>query len=71
LFCISASVYLFGVLGMEMIGSDHAHEHGDTLGYGVIASVEEVAEMTGVILFIHALIDYIERQVGRLSVSFT
>ena len=70
LFILAAAVYIGGVLGMEMVGSNYYYQYGKTLTYGIIASIEEVFEMTGIVIFIYALLDHLERAVGRMNVSF-
>ncbi len=70
LFILAAAVYIGGVLGMEMVGSNYKYQYGSTLTYGIIASIEEVFEMSGIVIFIYALLDHLERAVGRMNVSF-
>lgn len=60
LFLLSGAIYILGVLGMEMVGSAYFDIRGADLRYGIIASVEEVFEMSGIALFIFALLDYLK-----------
>jgi hypothetical protein len=48
-------------VGFELIGGDYWDTHGGkvTLGYILIATVEEALEMAGVILFIYGLLTYL------------
>lgn len=57
-FMTAAVVYLSGALGMEMIGGSYYEKLGGVpdLAYALITTVEELFEMAGVILFIHALL---------------
>jgi hypothetical protein len=49
-----------GALGMEMVCGYYADAVGQrNLIYGLLASVEEILEMVGVIVFIYALLSYI------------
>ncbi|NIS81805.1 MAG: hypothetical protein GTO14_16710 [Anaerolineales bacterium] len=66
LFAIAGLVYLGGVLGMELVGSAYTSRYGWSLTYGVLASVEEVLEMSGVVIFIYALLDYMERNLQEV-----
>lgn len=70
LFILAAAVYIGGVLGVEMVGANYHYQYGTTLTYGIIASIEEVFEMSGIVIFIYALLDHLERAVGRMNVSF-
>ncbi|MEX2216315.1 MAG: hypothetical protein WD768_19545 [Phycisphaeraceae bacterium] len=59
LFFLSGIMYVGGALGMEMLGG-----HLETLyGHGpevlLESAVEETLEMTGILLFIHALVGYL------------
>jgi len=57
---IAATLYLGGAIGMELIGGRYAHLHGmEDLTYSMAATIEESLEMAGVIVFIHALLNYI------------
>lgn len=59
-FIVSASIYLSGAIGMELIGGGFFEAYGvDNLAYSMIATVEESLEMAGVILFIWTLLKYI------------
>ena len=57
---LAATLYLGGAIGMELIGGRYADVHGmENLTYSMMATVEESLEMTGVIIFIYALLHYI------------
>jgi hypothetical protein len=60
LFVLAAAVFVGGALGVEMIGGNYAATHGvDNLTYNMISSVEETMEMSGLVIFIHAMLQYI------------
>lgn len=59
LFIVAGIVYVGGALGMESISSRHYEFHGRDVVYEILYHVEEVLEMTGVLLFIYALLTYI------------
>ncbi|MEG4483795.1 hypothetical protein [Microcoleus sp. D2_18a_B4] len=59
-FLLAGSIYVGGALGMEMVCGYYADAVGQrNLIYGLMASVEEILEMVGVIVFIYALLSYI------------
>ena len=60
-FLIAGSVYVGGALGMELVGSAYFTTHSNDVIYGVIATIEEMGEMTGMALFILALLDHLAR----------
>ncbi|WP_283758474.1 hypothetical protein [Roseofilum casamattae] len=68
----SSSIYLFGVLGMEMIGGIWIRIAGgmQNLVYSLLASTEEMLEITGLIVLIHGLLIYIT-QYHRESINIT
>jgi hypothetical protein len=62
LFVISAVIYLSGTIGMESVGGYIKSIHGiDNWWYYLEVAVEEGLEMAGIILFIYALLDYLNR----------
>lgn len=69
-FIVAASIYIGGALIMEMIGSHFAESQGQQqLLYALIATVEEVLEMTGIITFIHALFYYLSKWSNQLELQ--
>jgi hypothetical protein len=59
LFTLAGATFVGGALGVEMISGNHIYHHGDRdLGYVLIITIEEWMEMLGVVIFIHALLDY-------------
>jgi len=63
LFVASATLYLGGALGIELLTESYEEEDLlDTLGYNLTTLVEEGLEMSGVVLFIHALLQHITRE---------
>ncbi len=55
---------------MEIIGGAYVSSHGYDSIYGIIASVEEILEMSGIALFIIALLHYLEENVATVSFGF-
>ena len=69
LFIVAGTVYIGGALGMEMVGARYAYLYGrEPMTYQMIAHVEDVLEMLGVVVFIYALLSYISSQVKELPV---
>jgi len=67
LFAVAGVVYVGGALGVEAISGLWAQRHGEeNLVYMMISTVEELMEMIGIIVFIHALLDYAGRHVGNV-----
>jgi len=62
-FLVAAGVYLSGVLLMEMVGAWYFESVGKIDGrYMALSQIEEVLEMSGMILFIRALLLEIQRR---------
>jgi hypothetical protein len=62
-FILSGAVYISGVVGIEMISGLMKRTHGmESLGFALSTTLEETLEMTGLALFIYALLDYAARQ---------
>lgn len=69
-FILAACIYIGGALGMEMVGSHFAESIGQQhILYAAIATVEEVLEMTGIIIFIYALLYYLSQWTSRLDLE--
>jgi hypothetical protein len=64
----SASIYVGGAVGMEMVGGRYASRHGvENLAYNLVATVEETMEMAGMVLFIVTLLSYLAATYGPLE----
>jgi hypothetical protein len=69
-FILAACIYIGGALVMEMVGSHFAESIGQQhILYAAIATVEEVLEMTGIIMFIYALLYYLSQWTSRLDLE--
>ena len=61
LFMLSATLYIGGGVGMEMVCGRYTELHGSTnFTYALLANVEESLEMAALVIFIHALFLVIE-----------
>jgi hypothetical protein len=72
LFVTAAVIFVSGAIGMELIAGVVIEKHGvAATGHIISQFIEESLEMLGVIVFIFALLDYIQNQLGvqRLRLS--
>lgn len=68
LFLFAGFVYVCGAIGFEMVGGRHAARHGvDNLAYKLLAQVEEALEMAGLVVLLYALMDYLGRYAGPVT----
>ncbi|MGL5065905.1 MAG: hypothetical protein ACRC62_38545, partial [Microcoleus sp.] len=68
LFVAASVLYIGGAIGMEMLGGNQAYQGGtQTLPYLITATFEELCEMVGIAIFIHALMSYIKTYLGGVS----
>ncbi|MEM1369012.1 MAG: hypothetical protein AAGG02_13545, partial [Cyanobacteria bacterium P01_H01_bin.15] len=64
---ISAGLYIFGALGLEIIGGYWQFFQGKDLVHGLLASLEELLEMLGISLFIATLLGVVEESRSSLK----
>ena len=70
LFLLAGSIYVSGALGMELIGGYLADLSGlDTTAYWLAATIEELLEMLGILIFIRSLLLYIRSYLTQLDFS--
>jgi hypothetical protein len=59
------------VIGIEMVGGHQAELHGqENLRYGLTATSEEGCEMAGIIVFIYAIMEYLDRSYKEIRFQF-
>ncbi|MGB3403017.1 MAG: hypothetical protein WBA77_10020 [Microcoleaceae cyanobacterium] len=69
-FIIAAILYIGGALGMEIVGSYWTDLEGQqNLVYALMATLEEVMEMMGIIVLIYGLLNYIKTWENDLKVN--
>jgi hypothetical protein len=69
-FILAAILYIGGALGMEMVGSYWTDLEGQqNLIYALMATLEEVMEMMGIIVLIYGLLTYIKREQDHLQIN--
>lgn len=71
-FCLAGFIYISGVLGVEMIGSNEAFQSGQINGwvstkergltYAIIVTIEESLEIFGVLFFNYTLMQYWKKE---------
>jgi hypothetical protein len=71
LFILAGVVFVSGAVGMEMIGGMHSEVNGeDNVTYAMMYSFEEFLEMSGAVVFMYALISYIQMKFKTLQITF-
>jgi hypothetical protein len=70
-FFVSGSVFLLGAVGMEMIDGWYAGHHGtENLLYGLQTWFEEALELTGALLLVRTVLQYMNEHLPVLEVRF-
>ena len=72
LFIGAGALYVAGALGMEMVGGLVDESYGtEGVLYLAVTTLEETCEMSGVVLFVYALLDYLSTALHepRLQIS--
>jgi hypothetical protein len=63
-------IFVAGAVGMEMVGGRYVFYNGkEELQYALMVTLEELLEMTGIIIFIYALASYIIKNVSDKSIE--
>ncbi len=61
LFWISGGIFVGGAIGMEMISGYYTDLYNsDNITYAALTTLEELLEMLGIVIFIHALLSYLK-----------
>ena len=69
-FVLAGVMFLSGALGIEMLGAREADLHDTTtLTYSILYSLEEMLEMLGIVVFIHALLRHLARETGGFTIT--
>jgi len=70
-FLMAISLYIGGALGMEMVGSYYDGIDGQqNLIYAMLATIEEVMEMMGCVVFIYGLLTYLGKLNREVQINF-
>ncbi len=69
LFIIAGFIYVFGALGMELFAGliFEIEKSTESIQFIISSTIEEILEMTGILIFIFALTDYIKNNFPQLS----
>jgi hypothetical protein len=70
-FILAGTVYVLGALGMELVGGYIADKYGYTTIYGLASTIEELLEMSGVVVFINALLNYLQSQASEVNFALS
>ena len=70
LFFVAGFLFLSGALGVEAIGSFLFGVSGNEATYAIYVTIEEFLEMTGVVVFIYTLLDYMAGENINLNLKF-
>lgn len=71
LFIGSGAIFVAGAIGFEMLGAQEVDKVAkNPVIFAAFSTVEELLEMSGIALFIYALLDYIGRAHKEVSLQF-
>ncbi len=69
---LGAALFVIGAIGVEMPEARHVESHGmENLTYSAYVLVEEVLEMTGVLVVLSGLLVHLRAQVGPMTLAVT
>jgi len=67
---LGAALFVGGAIGVEMPEARYVEQHGlDNFTYGIFVVVEEVLEMTGVLVFLAGIMKYCSRHLGSFELE--
>jgi hypothetical protein len=66
----AGTIYVGGALGMELIEGYYASLHGGqgNMPFAILATIEEACEMTGILVFMYALLLYISTYIQEVKI---
>ncbi|OGI42975.1 MAG: hypothetical protein A2150_04130 [Candidatus Muproteobacteria bacterium RBG_16_64_11] len=69
LFLLAGLIYVAGTLGMELFAGQYYEQvqRVDAVYSLIFVTIEELLEMTGLVIFIHALLSHIDAELGEIS----
>jgi hypothetical protein len=68
-FIMAAAIYLSGTIGMEMVGGWYDDRYGsNNITCQLLANIEELMEMSGIAIFIVALLEHIACNIGAIQI---
>lgn len=69
LFIIAGSIYVLAAIGVELIEGRLLELYGENIISIVFRTIQELFEMTGIVVFIYALTSYIDSELKDLQLS--
>jgi hypothetical protein len=70
LFIFAGTIFIIGSIGGELVGGYYQSMYQEkNMAYAVITNIEELFEMLGVLTFIYALFDYMNRHLNELKIQ--
>lgn len=70
-FLLAGFVYMVGVMGIEAVSGMYLELYGSDVIYALTYTLEEILEMTGILIFIYALTSYIDIELQGLRIGIT
>jgi hypothetical protein len=67
LFVVAIILYIGGALGMEMVGGYQISTGTQAMPYLIVSTFEELLEMLGIVVFLHALMSYINKYLSGVT----
>ncbi len=67
LFVIAGSIYVAGAISLELLEGSQRVYGKDQIIYVTLVTIEEFLEMTGIVIFIYALLSYISSELKHLQ----
>lgn len=68
LFLIAGTIFVTGSLGIEMLGGYYTEIYGqENITYSILTTIEESLEMLGIIVFIYALLSYLNSYLKEIG----
>jgi hypothetical protein len=68
---VAGAVYVGGALGLELLESAAVERWGQGAAWAALSTLQEIAEMVGVVLFIHALLAHLASEGRGLALRVT
>ncbi|QKQ78009.1 hypothetical protein FBB35_30800 [Nostoc sp. TCL240-02] len=70
LFFIAGTIYIAGAIASELVGGYYEYYYTPfNMVYVFIATIEEVLEMVGIVIFIYALLSYISSNMKGIDIG--
>ena len=72
LLLLAGIVFVAGAIGMELVAGPHDAQFGrDNPVYSLYSTIEEVLEMSGIVIFIYALLSYITSELNEVRITIS